>query len=168
MGGLILFSVLGLWAWFCFSATRWSMSRISSRTVRFLVAPFLFLTFFALPVADELVARPQFNALCKEGAVLKIDAEKIKGRTVRVKAVTTNKLQGGTAIPILHSHLVFEDVNTHEELGAYERYTAKGGLMAQLTGFPEGHHPWTFQNAVCEPEIEWKALPKQYGFTLID
>lgn len=167
MGGLIVFAVLGLWIWVCIAITRWCARRVRLRTARILIAPILFLAIFALPVVDELIARPQFNALCKKGAVLKIDAEKIKGRRVRVVIEPSQKPVGGTAIPILFSHYSLRDVRTDEELAAYDSYLARGGFMSRLTGFPGGNSPWTFDRPGCSPPDEG-SQSMRYGFTLIN
>jgi len=167
MGGLIALVVLAGWVTACASASIWIMKRLAVARFRTLIAMLIFGAFAFLPVADELIARPQFNSLCKEGAWLRIDAKGIKGRLIRLDVSPSNEQIDGYLIPILHSHYSYRDTVTDEQLAWFDVYTAKGGVMARWTQFPEGGGPWTMESAVCVPPNEGK-LSQQYGFTLIN
>ena len=50
--------------------------------VRYMVFAAIVSILVPLPVADELMAAPQFRRLCEEGTKLKFDPEKVKGKTI--------------------------------------------------------------------------------------
>jgi hypothetical protein len=140
MIGLLVLGMVIVWL----AAAIW-IARRATRLIpvgpkwRPLVAIGLFLLVFFLPVADELAARLSFYALCKEGAVLRIDQRKIKGTTVALTVDPSKALLTGHPIPILHSHFAFRDARTGELLAEYDTYQARGGLIARviaLTGDP--------------------------------
>jgi hypothetical protein len=164
MGGLIVLVSLLTWIAVCVALAAWLVRRLRPKRYEGAVASLLFLVILILPVADELAARPKFEALCREGAVLKIDAERIKGKTVRVDISPVNSLVEGMPIPVLYSHFRFRDVRTGEVLAEYETYQARGGFMARATGFPGG--PWA-GNYSCVSDDEG-TIPRRYGFTLIN
>ena len=146
----------------------WLLRTWQIKHFRSTLAVALFVVIFLLPVADELAARPQFNSLCERGAVLKIDADRIKGKTVRLKLETLNAPVGGTPVPIDRSRLVFLDNATNEELGSYQIYSIRGGFLRWLTGWPESDEPWTIDKKTCAPELRDKAVARTYEFTLVD
>jgi hypothetical protein len=166
MGGLILVTCLAIWGVACITLAAWLVNRARLKRFKTAVSILLALTIFILPVADELAARPGFEALCREGAVLKINPEKIKGRTVRLDISPTNRLLEGRSIPILHSHYSFRDVVTGEVLAQYDAYQARGGFMARATRLPAGPQPWTGTYS-CVPADEG-GIAKRYGFTLVN
>lgn len=166
MGGLILLAVVAVWMAACIYAAAWLMRRLPLKRLRTSLAISIFTLLFALPVADELVARRQFIALCGKGAVVKIDAEKIRGKIVRLDISPANRLVEGTFIPIRNSHYSFRDVVTNEELAHYDVYLAEGGFASRWTKFPEGHHPWTIPTARCSPPQSSQAIAREFGFML--
>lgn len=102
-----------------------------------------------LPVADEIIDGFQFRALCKENAVLKIDAKKIKDRTVRMVSDPANKSIDNAAIKIYYTRVSYRDVTTQEELARNGYMVAMGGrLIEALSG---GHEttPITIFPSTC-------------------
>lgn len=166
MGGLIVIVILAMWVTASIALAMWLARRLGLKRFKTGVTFLLFFAVLGLPVADELAARPKFELLCRKGAVLKIDAEKIRGKTVRVEISPANQLLEGMPIPVLYSHIRFRDVLTGEVLAEYETYQAQGGVMARATGFPSGIQPWT-GNYSCVPD-DRGTIPKRYGFTLVN
>jgi hypothetical protein len=171
MGGLIVFIFLGGYLWVCMRATGWLVGRCPwpsrwPRWPRVLLLPPVLALVFVLPVADELLARPKFNALCEEGAVLKIDAQRIRGRTIRLDIDPSERPMEGMIVPILHSHLSYRDVTTGEEMAHYEVYLARAGLLSRLLEFPEGGGGLTGLGTCWPPAVG--TLPQRFGFTLIN
>jgi hypothetical protein len=167
MAGLTLIALLVVWVSACAVIANWAARKWKTGSVRVIVRALIFTVVFLLPVADELLARPQFAALCREGAVLRIDAEKIKGKTIRLEISPKNQVVEKTPIPILHSRYSYREATTNEELAHYDVYAALGGFMSQWTGFPEGRHPWTIERSTCVPPDEG-TLAKRYQFSLIN
>jgi hypothetical protein len=161
---LVLF-MLALWL----AAAIWIARRVARLIPvrpkwRPVVAIGLFLLVFFLPVADELAARPSFNYLCRTGAVLKIDAEKIKGRNVILSANDSDGRMKGMLIPVFHSHFEYRDAISGEVLGEYEMYIGEGGLLARTVGLASAH-PITGP-FFCAPEDRLTAK-QRYGFTIL-
>lgn len=163
----MLFAVLALWMAVCALIASYTLKVLSLRGYRAPVGVIVFFSCLVLPVGDELVARPKFEALCREGVVLKIDAQKIRGKMIRVDVSPLNRPVQGTAIPILHSRYSYRDAASGVELAAYDVYTAKGGVLVRLIGFPEANHPLTIERATCVPQNEG-TLAARYGFVLLN
>lgn len=165
MSGILLLLTIALWLYVAHRITRFAVRGVEGDK-RFWIYAIVFAIVFMLPVTDELMARPTFSALCEQGAVLTIDADKIRGRVVRVEIQPSNQLLDVAPIPILHSRISFRDASTGDELGHYNTYFARGGLMARLTNFPESAAPWT-GNFSCAPPNRG-AYPTAYAFTLLN
>lgn len=169
MSGLFLLLVVFAWLAAVVLLTHWIMKRVSfkPKVVRAVMALLIFILLLPLPVVDEIIGGYQYRTLCREKAVLRIDAEKAKGRTVRVVIDPSNEILQGTAIMIYHSHLSFRDVNTSEEIASYNRYVAKGGWFIRMLGISGNNAPLTIGLPGCSPENSG-TFPKQYGLKLIN
>ena len=130
MTGLFFFALLGLWVWACFAITRWCMRRLRSEWTRLFAAPTLFAALFLLPALDELAARPQFNAMCKKNAILKIDEPKAKGKITRVEINPANEVLKNLPLKMSHSHYSYHIVDTEDEIASYDTYIVEGGWRA--------------------------------------
>jgi len=100
----------------------------------------------ALPLSDEIVGGFQFRALCKQNAVPTVDAEKTRGRNVRVKTDPANKEVDGTWVRVLHSHSSYRDAETNEELFSSHRYVANGGWLIRALSTDQHTTPLTFES----------------------
>jgi hypothetical protein len=123
------------------------------------------LLLFLLPVADELAAKPSFYNLCRSGAVLKIKAEKIKGRSVLLTIDPSHERMPGTIVPVFHSHYAYRDPQSGEVLAEYELYSAQGGVLARWIGFTRSQ-PLT-GSLFCASE-ERVAIEAQYDFIVLN
>lgn len=107
------------------------------------------LSLIVLPLVDEIIGGFQFRALCRRNAVLKIDAEKIKGKTVRMVNDPANRDTDETVIRIYYTKVSYRDVVTQEELGSNGYLVAMGGkLMSALSGGQETT-PMTIFPSTC-------------------
>jgi hypothetical protein len=166
MIGLLVLGALVLW----FFVARGIAKRIAKaipmrETARPWGASGLFVIVFLLPVADEIAARPYFIALCRAAATLKVDADKIRGKTVNVYADPSTGRMSGTLIPIFHSHFEYRDAASGEKLGEYDMYIGQGGLLAQAIGLASSH-PIT-GSFFCAPE-ERLTAKQRYGFAVLN
>ncbi len=166
MAGLIFIALIIGW----FFAARWLARKISvriaNRALRWLSTALLVVVFMALPVLDEIIGGVQFRALCKEHTTLKIDAEKIKGKTIKVSGKPLNLNLTGTAIPIYFSRISYLDAVSNEELASTGSLDAKGGLLIRTLSFSNSINPITLHPPTCGgPGM----LPtsKKYFFTLL-
>lgn len=150
MSGLILLIVLAIWGFASFSLARLIVKPIASSIVKKGVNIALVALIFIAPVADDIVGGVQFRSLCGEGAVIKVDENKAKGKTVYLEDVTTEMIDG-FIIPIEKQNWSYRDVNNNELLLTWGYYHAQGGWLSRLIGFPQGSPPYTF-NGSCYPK----------------
>lgn len=167
MIGLLFFGVVGLWIWGVFRISRWSGGRVAGGRWRWPIAALVFAVMLPLPVLDELIARPQIETLCREGAVFKIDEQKIKGRRVKYSAEPLNERMPGTAIPVSFTRGVLRDAETAEGLGSFGWYTVKGGILIRVMGASESNSP-LFARSGCAPSEGEHEAAKRVGFTIIN
>ena len=162
MFGLLSIALVVAW----FFAARWIARKLtgsmSSRLKRTSLTWLAVAVIFVLPVIDEIIGGFQFRALCKEHAVLKVNAEKIKGKTVRVVVDPSNKDVDNTAVRIYYTHLSYRDVETGEELANTRWYTATAGVLIRILTGNSGS-TLTIHPSTCSA-----GLSKSYGFTLIN
>ena len=162
MAGLILLGVIGLWIWGVFKFSRWVGRQVVGGRWRWPITALVFAALLPLPVIDEIVGGVQFRKLCRERAVLKVDQEKIRGRTVREQYAQSDLATG--PISVLQSDHRFVDVSTGEELASYLWLRARGGLLARL--LTESGNPLVIDNFECQPVFE-RRLEDTYQFNLI-
>lgn len=161
MIGLLFLGVVALW----FVAACWLARRVARRLpqgkLRIAAVWMIAGMLIALPLTDEVIGGFQLRALCKKNAVFKVDAERIRGKTVRSVADPSNKDVKGTPIRIYYSHLSYRDVETNEELASYTRYVAEGGWLIRTLSTDNHIKPLTFEST-CDPTPS-----TDYGFKLI-
>ena len=165
MAGLLSIAVLIAW----FAVAIWIAKRLTKAVknsqLRIVLIFLCVGALLVLPVADEIIGGFQFRALCRENAVLRIDAEKIKGKTIRVIPEPTEGSRDaeGVAIRIYYYRLSYRDTETGEELASYSTYTARSGWLVRLFGTSSGLPPLTVHPSTCSPPNEG-SLPKEFGF----
>ena len=166
MAGIIFLAIL----FALFTAALWLAREFTKKLPpRFARAPVTGLVVVLLLtslVADEIVGGFQFRALCEKNAVLKINAEKIKGKAIRVSGEPANEVVGGTAVKIYQSRRVYRDSETNEELASYSKYTAEGGWFIRTIGFSDSTPPLTFPSACSPPDR--RSPEKVYDFKFVN
>jgi hypothetical protein len=166
MIGLLVLFMLALWL----AAAIWIARRVARLIPvrpkwRPLVAIGLFLLVFFLPVADELAARPSFEAWCRKDAVFRVNTAKIRGATVRMSVPISNAPVKGAIIPTFHSRLVYADISSGEVLAQYDTYAALGGILVRSIGFPPTHS--LAGSFYCAPD-DLQSVKEKYGFVVVD
>ena len=79
-----------------------------------------------------------------------MNAEKIRGRTIRSVANPLNKDVEGSPIRIYYSHVSYRDIETDEELANYTWYVAEGGWLIRMLSMDKHIKPLTFEST-CNP-----------------
>lgn len=162
MIGLLFLGVVAAWVF----VSWWLAMRVTSRlprgALRFAAVTAVIAVLLPLPVADEIVGGFQFKALCTRDTLLKIDAEKIRGKTVRVNSEPANMPVAGTAVRILFSRALYRDVATNEVLASSDRYVANGGRLLHALSGTNGITPLMFPST-CGGGLELA----DYELTLI-
>jgi hypothetical protein len=167
MTGLLVLALFGLWVWAVFKFSRWIGGQVQGGRWRWPIAALVFAVLFPLPVIDELIARPQIEALCREGAVFKIDEQKIKGRRVKYSAEPLNVDISGTLIPATYTKGLFLDEVTGDELASRGSYTFKGGVFVRGVGFSESGSP-LFVRSYCAPNEGEHEAASRIGFKIVN
>jgi hypothetical protein len=167
MSGLYLFAVVGLLGYLAWKLSALAVRRIPNPWLGKGCQVLLTVLLMGLLVADEIIGGFQFRKLCEQNAVLRIDPEKARGRTVKVVIEPSNEMLPTIPIHILHSHLSFRDVVTNEEIAQYDWYVAKGGWFIRTLGISGSNSPITMGRSSCTPQNAG-TFPKEYGFTLIN
>lgn len=168
MTGLLLLA--GGLAWFSVAILLaiWLAGRFNNFLISSLVGLAALAVLLPLPVIDEIVGERQFNALCATGAELQIDAQRIKGRKIRLAFEPSNAAVGGTAIPVTHTRVIFRDASSDEQLGSYGRYTAKGGWLIRALGISNSDSPLWMSRKSCSPPMGSRQMANRYAFEIIN
>ena len=167
MTGLVMLGLFITWFFISIMLSRWFGRRFRHSSTRAAVALLSFAALLVLPVVDELIGMRQFDALCEGGATLKIDAERIKGKTVRVIVEPSWARVEGTAIPISYSRYSYRNVATNEELASYTLFNAKGGWLVHALRLFESNEPLISNRSGCSFRGEGH-LSRTYQFTLVN
>jgi hypothetical protein len=165
--GILFFGIWCVWFAISLVVSIWFGKRFKNFFVKAAACLALLAVLLPLPVADEIVADRQLEALCREGAVMKLDEAKIKGRSVRYSAEPLNEDVIGIAIPVTFTRGVLRDANTSEMLGSSSWYAAKGGVLVRAMGFSESNSPM-FARSGCAPGEGEHEAAKRIGFTIIN
>lgn len=165
MAGLLSIALLIGWFFVAFLITRQATSGLKIGLARFGLMIPLFAVLMVLPVADELVGGFQFRALCREKAVLKIDAEKIRGKTIWMASDPTNKDVGHTAVRIYYTRVSYRDVTTQVELASNGYVVAMGGMLIRTLAGGQETTPMTIFPSTCSGPGNLPTSEK-YGFKI--
>lgn len=167
MTGLFMMVLAIVWLVLAILISR-SASRVfkhgSARTISALAT---FALLLPLPVADELIGIHQLDALCRKGAVLTIDAQRIKGRSIRLVVDPIWEPVSGAWIQIRYSRFSYRDASTNEELASYKLYNAGGGWLAHALGIAGHDAPLLVNQSGC-PFSGESHLARTYQFSLIN
>lgn len=165
MTGIILAFVAIVWIATAFWLSKKLGSRANWKQGRWLVITLAFAMLAPLPLADEILGAWQFQRLCAEGAELKTDAIRIKGRTVRIVIDPRSASVPNTAIPIHFSRYSYRDISTGEELATYTEFDARGGRLVHLLPILDRKVPLLIGLPWCGPP-DRSAFPQKLGFRL--
>jgi hypothetical protein len=164
MTGIFLLVVVGLWLWLSIATTRALLGRLQPRWWRWLVAFFVLVALLVAPVADEVVGGFQFRTMCERDAVLKIDAVKVRGRTL--KRLWVESFPANSVLKIRRVQYQLLDASTDEELGTYATLSVWGGWLVRALGISDGNAPLLINPASCDP-VRHSRIDEQYGFVLV-
>ena len=165
MAGLLSIGLLVGWLAVAVWIAKRMTATVKSSLLRTALVISLVAVLVALPVADEIIGGFQFRAVCRENAVLKIDAERIKGKTIRVVAepIEGDRDVDNTSIRIYYSRFSYRDVDSGEELATYSRYVAVSGWLVRTLAMGNSFPPLTIQPSTCKPNNVGD-LSKQFDF----
>lgn len=167
MTGIFLFVIGLMWLGVVIGLAIVVAWRLKNPVVRVGVGMLVCAVLLPLPLADEIVAQRQFDDLCREGAVLKMDVQRIKGRKVKLTFEPSNAPVPNIAVPAKYTRVIFRDAATGEELGSYGEYVAKGGWLIHAIGISESNSPMWMSRSYCSPDTGAQQMAIDYGFEII-
>ena len=160
MTGFFLIAVLGVWCWIAIFIARALTIRVKRAGARRLGAMIVALVLLPLPVADELIAAPQFRALCAEGTKLRFDPQVIDGMTVYEQPSTWPFPRFSIAgLDGYYINATYTDQPGGKTVISSKSYAIKGGILIRALGISEKTAPLTFEGS-CRPT----EVPYQHTF----
>lgn len=167
MSGLLFLGVIGLLAYLAWRLSGLIIRRVSNRRLAKGLQIVLTVFLMSLLVVDELIGGYQFRQLCEQNAVLKIDPEKAKGRSVRVaRATEKSDLLANTAIPIYSTPISLVDTQTEEEIATTRWNSAKGGWFIRALGISGSNTPLILRSSTCYSSMGSQEIAQLYGMNL--
>ena len=170
MTGLLLLGVLGLWFAFSVFVALKLFKFCRSDKTRLLVLVVVLAVMLPLPVADELIAAPQFRQMCKEGTTLKFDPESIVGTTVyRQPSKFPFPKFSLVGLTGYYVQVTYTATPTGKPVIAYRWFSIDGGMLIRLLGISETKAPLTFSGSCRPTEEPWeKTFLSHYNLTIIE
>ena len=149
MVGLLFLATIAFWLLGCILVSVLLARLIRNRKWRGAAGFTIFAVLLASPFIDELVGRPQFEALCKSNGVQTADISKARAKRVNVKYGARQPVHGGW-VPILESDVQYFDATSGELLAAHKNYYSPGGWVMRYTWLSMGsNHPMLFSGNGC-------------------
>ena len=130
------------------------------------VATVLFAVLVPLPLADEIIGRLQFKALCEKDTQQFIDERNAFGRRVRSVPRGADRYAEGTAVKIRIDPLVYQDVETGTVLVSFHTLHAQGGWLIRTLGISEAQRPLLFHSS-CGP-ADQRGFIARYNMTVVN
>jgi len=132
-----------------------------------------FVLLMLLPVSDEIIGGIQFRALCKAGAIMRVDEERAKNSILTARRILNNgymsipaKTVARWPLEIRESSYEFYSKNLSEPVIDYKTYSVKGGILIRFLGISEGNHPLVIPQAHCKPPETIESVVKRLNITI--
>lgn len=149
MIGLMYFGVIFLWFSICFALLLF----VSIKEYGYLSKVFSFIfgvILFVAPFYDEIIGRGEFEKICREGAVVTVDEEYARGKTVFLDDIKAVKTYSYT-LPIITQKWSYKDVYEEKVIVEWSEYRSEGGWLSRRIKLMGQSDPLTF-NGYCYPE----------------
>lgn len=169
MAGLILLVALivliALLVWLSGLLTRWlPLSDNWKALLRMLIV----LGAFPMMIADEIIGKYQFEALCKANGVESADVSKARGKRVILETGAQSLVQG-VIMPGIVKDLFYKDADSNEVLIHHKDYFAFGGWLMRYTPLSMGsQHPMLFSGGCFTNYVKRDAIFSQHHIFLIN
>lgn len=150
MTGIFLLGVTALWLVSSIFITIFLTRKLPKRGTTYAIQVLLFIALLTVPVIDEIIAKPKFEALCREKAAIIVDAPNTKGRAVWFGESQRTQIELGT-IQVTLAKRNYVDAKTQDAIYHYYRLEAKGGWLIRALEISEGDSPLLF-NGICQPK----------------
>jgi hypothetical protein len=118
-----------------------------TRALRWEIKALALVALLPLPLIDELLAKPQFDALCREQTAVQMQAGLAPGHRVHLTVLPPEPVSGLTLPVSQRKHVVLSD-DTRQTVLSYSSFEAHAGKLARLMGVTQA--PLTFEGR-CAP-----------------
>lgn len=165
MHSFLLPGVLIAWVALCTWVAWQATAPLPDPRVRLSLSTLAFLCLLPLPLIDELLAQPAFDALCRERALLEIRPEAEAGRSAWLVGQPAQAIVG-LPVAVTLREWRYMDAQSHETVATFARLRAGGGKLATALGDTHAvAPPLTFEGS-CGPLDPDGAL-RQRGVRLL-
>lgn len=166
MTGIALLALGFLWVFLAGRFAIWIASLQKYQVARWCIGLLVFVIGLPMPLADEIVGKWQFEALCKQYAVQMIDEQHAMNRRVLYEPRGADQFAQRTAVEIRIDPVVYRDAETNQVLVSYHTLHAKGGWLIRALGISETSSPLLFQRG-CAPKDQ-DAFKKKFNITVVN
>lgn len=160
---MLLPLVVGGWlvtsAWASNCLVRLMGGVLQDRAWRLVVELLVFVVLLPLPLADELIARPGFQALCRERAHLTVHVPDAMGHQAHRLRLRPEPVSGlGLGVVVQPWWVLGE--GTGLVLASFDTIEARGGWLARWASNDPTYRPLSFKG-YCEPtDLEGRLHPR--------
>lgn len=149
MTGLLLLVIAAIWVVVATSIATLVARRIGRGSGRILTATFLSLILIPFPLADEIIGKRQFTALCEEHGRKEGDFSRARGM-VLVGHIDAYSPVEGTLLKTSVSIQTLVDPATGKAVITFNQYRSEGGWLIRKLGISESDAPLLF-DSTCGP-----------------
>lgn len=154
MTGLLLIAFVAAWLAIVVAMTRWAARRFRSTVSKVASAIVVGPVLLAAPLADELIGKQQFEALCKQdGRPKQADLESARGSTLRVR-LEPFKPVADMVLETQAAMYTYSDVQSGKPILIFHTYRTKGGWLIRMLALSETNAPLTFSSECRSPHGE--------------
>ncbi len=118
-----------------------------TRALRWEIKALALVALLPLPLIDELLAKPQFDALCREQTAMQMQGGLTPGQRVHLTVLPPEPVSGLTLPVSQRKHVILND-DTRQTVLSYSSFEAHAGKLARLLGVTQA--PLTFDGR-CAP-----------------
>lgn len=168
MIGLLFFGAIALWGWIAFALGK-RLSRFFGieRNRPLWVAVFVVLVFF-VPVADEIIAIPKMQEMCKQvnGLALApgINERQARGRTVYSIGKSTTTTLWPSSVKVIRRDYAYIDASTKEPILQGVWFEPLRGMLGMPNGSSGGHMTLLLGKCASKPEAyDAQGVPTRFG-----
>ncbi|MEJ7932019.1 hypothetical protein WG922_18750 [Ramlibacter sp. AN1015] len=148
MGGLELPLLLLAWSGLCALIAHRIGDLFIDNPLRTELKAIIFLALLPVLLLDELLAKPQFEKLCAEKAVMTVHVPAVHGRSYYLTELPIEQLPG-LFVPVHMQRRLYVDARTHQPLVSFTILRAGGGKLVRVLQ-RESATPMTFEGQ-CRP-----------------
>lgn len=168
MIGILFFGVIAIWALIALvlgiKLPTWLGIQRFKPWISVLLVPLIFFG----PVADEIIAYPQMQALCKQvrGLTLApgIDEKKVTGRTVYSWGLTTTTALWPSSVKVLRRDYSYVDATTKEAILQGVWFEPLRGMIGIPNGSSGGQITLLLRKCDSKPEVyDNQGVPTRFG-----